>query len=247
MLALGIGSAAAAATIDVSYFGRGQAAEAKAALDAFQAGTDGTIGPKRQLKSATIENFKGFAAWNGAAGAADPTTSVGAFAALGGHGKGGTAVNGGTALQVRNYFPENWGRFDVGAADGNWLDSNDTLGMRWDVATGGKFNALAFLLTDVADVGAKFTIKVGDTLYSQVIGAGGKLANGSIHFVRILLPETIENLVVELRNDRLNDGFGIAGATVQHIAPVPLPPAVLLLASGAVALFGVSRRRRAAA
>lgn len=245
VLALGLGSAAAAATIDVSYFDRSQVAEARAALDAFQAGAE--LGPKQKIVSGRSEGFGKLDAWNGATGAVDPKTGIGDFTSLGGIGHGGSAVNGGTSLQVRNNDPWVWGRYNTSGVDGNWLDSNDTLGMRWDVATGGKFNALAFLLTDVADVGAKFTIKVGDTLYSQVIGAGGKLANGSIQLVRILLPERVDNLVVELRNDRLNDGFGIDGATVQNIAPVPLPPAVLLLASGAAALFGVSRRRRAAA
>ena len=247
VLALGIGSAAAAATIDVSYFDRSQIDAARAALDAVQAGTDGSVGAKQRIVSGRSEGFGKLAAWDGASGATDPSTRVGTFTSLGGVGTGGTAVNGGTSLQVRNYMPEVWGRFNTSGVDGNWLDSNDTLGMRWDVATGEKFNALAFLLTDVADVGAKFTIKVGETLYSQVIGAGGRLANGSIQLVRILLPESVESLVVELRNDRRNDGFGIDGATVQRIAPVPLPPAALLLASGAAALFGVSRRRRAAA
>jgi hypothetical protein len=247
VLTLGLGSAAAAATIDVSYFGRNDAVAAKAALDAFQAGTDGMIGPKQQMKSGRSEGFEKLDAWNGSTGAANPMTKVGSFASLGGIGSGGSAVNGGKALQVRSDDPWVWGRYNTSGVDGNWLDSNDTLGMRWDVAVGEKFNALAFLLTDAADVGATFTIKVGDTLFSQVIGASGRLANGSIQLVRILLPEAVASLAIELRNDRLNDGFGIDGATVARVAPVPLPPAALLLFSGAAALFGVSRRRRAAA
>ena len=58
----------------------------------------------------------------------------------------------------------------------------------------GKFNALAFFVLDAADVGGKFSIKVGDTLYSDLAGAGGKLANGNIHFVRILLSEAVDSL-----------------------------------------------------
>ena len=41
------------------------------------------------------------------------------------------------------------------AIGGNWLDSNDTHGMRWDIAGLGKFNTLSFFLIDAADVGAQ--------------------------------------------------------------------------------------------
>ena len=47
-------------------------------------------------------------------------------------------------------------------------------------------------MLDAADVGGKFSIKVGDTLFSDIAGAGGKLANGNIHFVKILLSEAVE-------------------------------------------------------
>ena len=90
------------------------------------------------------------------------------------------------------------------------------------------------------------TIKAGDTLFSQTIGAAGRLANASIQLVRILLPETVSSLAIELRNNRLNDGFGIHGATVARVAPVPVPPAALLLVSGAMGLVALRRRRRAA-
>jgi hypothetical protein len=246
VLAFGLGSAAGAATLSVSHFDRGEHAAAQAALAAFQAGTDGSVGPGRAMAAVRSETFEGFQAWDGASGAADPATAVGRFTSLGGIGTGGSAVNGGSGLQVRSDDPWVWGRFNTSGVDGNWLDSNDTRGMRWDVAGLPRFNALAFLLTDVADVGAILSITVGDQLFSQAIGAAGRLANGSIQLVRILLPETVTGLTVELANDRLNDGFGIDGATVAHVAPVPVPPAALLLLSGAAALAGLRRRRRAA-
>ena len=40
-------------------------------------------------------------------------------------------------------------------------------------------------------------------------------------------------------HDRANDGFGIDGAAV-GLAPVPLPPAVLLLGAGVAALAGLA-------
>ena len=105
----------------------------------------------------------------------------------------------------------------------------------------GKFNSLSFFLIDAADVGAS-SIKVGETLFSQVLGAGGRTLNGNIQLVTILLPQAVSHLTVELINNRLNDGFGIDGASIAKVAPVPLPPAAALLGTGLLAL-GLLRRR----
>jgi hypothetical protein len=115
--------------------------------------------------------------------------------------------------------------------------------MRWDIEGVGKFNALAFFVLDAADVGGRFSIKVGDTLYSD-LAAGGRLGNGNVHFVRILLPEAVDSLTVALMHDRTNDGFGIDGVTVANVAPVPLPPAAALLLPGLLALGALRRRAR---
>ena len=89
-------------------------------------------------------------------------------------------------------------------------------------------------------------MKVGDTLYSTLLGGDGKLANGNIQLVTILLDKAVSNLTVEMFHDRTNDGFGIDGATAMRIAPVPVPPAAALILSGLAAL-GFLRRRRGAA
>ena len=145
-----------------------------------------------------------------------------------------------------------WGRYDTddlpaAPLDNHWLDSNDTHGMRWEIDGVGAFNALAFFIADAADVGAKFSIKVGDTLFSDILGANGRTANGNINFVRILLPQSVTSLTVELSHDILNDGFGIDGAMVAEVAPIPVPLSAVLLATGLAALAGLRRRRPAPA
>ena len=142
---------------------------------------------------------------------------MGSFTSFGEAGSGHSVVGDGAKLQVRNDSEHALGplRHRGGAPlGGNWLDSNDNLGMRWDVGGVGSSTALAFFVLDAADVGGKFSIKVGDTLFSDLAGAGGKLANGNIQFVRILLSEAVDHLTVELMHDRTNDGFGIDGAAV---------------------------------
>jgi len=235
----GLASVASAATLDITYFDRSQAGAAQAALDAFRSG--------KSVTASKTETFEGLRAWDGARGAANPNTRVGKFTSLGGHGTGRSSVNGGTKLQVRNDDPWVWGRYNTSGVDGNWLDSNDTHGMRWQAEGLGKFNAIAFLLTDAADVGAKLSITADGETFAHRIGAQGRLANGSIQFVRILLPKAVDKLTVELRNNKLNDGFGIDNATIANVAPVPLPPAALLMLSGAAGLAALRRRRGRAA
>lgn len=240
-LTVGIGAGAQAATVNLTSFGRSDLAGAQQARGDFL--------DSHTIKNLRAETFEGKAAWDGSHGTTNPqNTKVGSFTSLGGLGSGASKINDGAGLEVRGDNDMNWGRFNADKLDndligGKWLDSNDTLGMKWDISGLGKFNTLAFFLIDAADVGGKFSIKVGQSLFSQVLGGDGLTKNGNIQLVTILLPEAVSHLTVELFHDRLNDGFGVDGATIANVAPVPVPPAAALLVSGLFAL-GVARRRR---
>lgn len=238
----GLTAGANAATVNLTSFDRSNLAGAQQAREDFLA--DHTV------SNLHAETFEDKASWNGVSGTTNPSnTKVGSFTTLGGIGSGLSRINGGAGLEVRGDNDMSWGRFNADrlASDligGKWLDSNDTLGMRWDIGGVGAFNAISFFLIDAADVGGKFSIRVGDSLFSQILGADTRTANGNIQLVTILLPETVTGLSIALFNDRLNDGFGIDGATVANLAPIPLPPGAALLLTGALALGALRRRRR---
>ena len=228
-------------TLQIDRFDRPALAAAQAAKDDFLAA--------HRVRNFHAEGFEGYQAWNGAHGTSDPqNTAVGAFSAIGVHGTGGSVVNDGLSTEVRDDNGMRWGRYntDSGLLGGQWLDSNDNQGMKWDISGVGSFNSVAFFVVDAADVGGRFTIKVGDTRFTD-LASGQRLANGNIHFVRIALDAAVDQLTVKLKHHRSNDGFGIDGAMVADITPVPLPPAALLLIGGLAALGGLRRRRAATA
>ena len=236
----------ATATLQVGAFTRASALSAKAAKALFQAPYGS------QIRS---EGFDGYATWNGSPGQTDlGATAVGSFTRIGDAGSGHSVVGDGARLQVRGDNDMAWGRYDTDLPiGGHWLDSNDNTGIEWTISGLGAFNALSFFVLDAADVGGRFAIRVGDTLF-DVAGGDGRRENGNILFVRILLDGLVDQLSVQMMHDRTNDGFGIDGATVARVpppAPVPLPAAAPLLGAGLgglglAALVGRRRHRRAA-
>ena len=236
-------SAASAVSLDMVRYNRANALKAQAELTSFLA--THTVTNKR------VETFDTYKAWNGKSGTINPRhTQVGGFTPQGTTGSGKSSVNGGSALQVRHDNSMRWGRYNSNTpakniVGNNWLDSNDNKSMRWRVRGDGKFNTIAFLVTDIADAGGKFSIKVGNTVFSD-LSKGQRLKNGNIHFVLITLDEAVNSISIRLRHDKANDGFGIDTAMVANVAPVPLPPAAALLVSGVATIGGLRYRRRRA-
>ena len=243
--ALATGTAAGAATVDVDLdyvpFTRGKLAQAQAARADFRASLAGA--------NIRAEGFRGYQPWGVGKGTQNlRNTKVGSFTPFGKTGSGDAVVGNGSKLQVRNDNRMRWGRYNLdgngGPKPGNWLDSNDNQGIKWRIGGVGEFDSIGFFLSDVADVGGKFSIKVGDTVYRDLAN-GAKLKNGNIYFVRILLSEAVDKLTIKFSHNINDDGFGIDGAVLGSAAPVPVPPAAALILTGLLGLFGL--RRRAAA
>jgi hypothetical protein len=240
--ALVAASSAGAVSLEMSKYGRKNAANAQVQMSNYLA--------LHNVSNLRMETFDTYDAWNGTSGSANPqNTNVGSFKAKGTGGSGRASINGGTKLQVRNDNAMRWGRYNSNTPSknivgSNWLDSNDNQKMVWKVKSDQKFNTIGFQLTDIADAGGKFSIKVGNTVYDDRT-YGKKLKNGTVHFVLITLDELVNSAKVVLQHDRANDGFGIDTAMVANVAPVPIPPAAALLLTG-IAGIGTLRLRRKA-
>ena len=206
---------------------------------------------------AVIEDFEGFAAWNGITGTPAPlATRVGSIhgeSAL--PGSGGSAVAGGINPAIRAmsdpgaHGPNTrWGRQNATAGGSNWLDSNDLERMIWEAGGPdlGRFNALTFILTDVGDIrGTDFTILAEAPGMEAARVHIAPQANGTVNLVRVLFDHAVTAATVTLVSAR-NDGFGIDDLAVSRVAAVPLPPAAALLLGGLAALGALRRRRRSA-
>jgi hypothetical protein len=243
--ALVMAAPAGAVSLEMTKFSREHAASAQTKMSDFLS--------SHKVSNLKVETFEGQKAWNGKSGSANPQdTKVGSFKAAGKRGSGRSTISTGHKLQVRNDNSMKWGRYNSktpakNIVGNNWLDSNDNQRIAWTVKGDGKFNTVGLYLTDIADAGGKFSIKVGKTVFSDLAGSTRRLKSGTVHFVLITLDELVDSVRISLGHDRRNDGFGIDGAMVANVAPVPLPPAAALLLTGVVAIGGLRYRRKAVA
>lgn len=173
-------------------------------------------------------------------------TSVGTFKGLG-SGSGASQVAPTSGIVVRTSSPPPFGRFNVTPGGANWLDSNDFSGIFWTVMTppGTSLTRLAFLLTDVDDVGpVLFKIVANGTSLTQTTvnrPAPANLGNNALILVTMLFSAPTDDVTIELINGS-GDGFGIDGI---RMAAVPLPAGGLLLLAGLGGLALLRRSRRA--
>ena len=191
--------------------------------------------------------------------AASLSTSVGSFTTLGGKGTGTTAIgvadadNGfdasrtdadrGLNLSIRQNTDndDNGGRQNTSGGLGHvtYLDSNDTLGMKWTASLGGTaFDRLVFTLTDPTDQGKTLTISAAGHTGSFTIAP--PKSNGSIFNVLVAFSSTVTSAELSLAKSGVNDGFSIDNAT---IGAVPLPAAAWLLLAASGGLIAAKRRR----
>ena len=222
-------------------------------MDAARAAWESAAGP-----GALVEDFEGFAPWNGVTGA--PTSLGTAVGTIRGEssrpGSGDSAVAGGLRPEIRAlsdpgaHGPNTrWGRQNATAGGSNWLDSNDLERMVWEAGGPdlGRFDALTFLLTDVGDIrSTDFSIMAEAPGMEAARVHIAPQANGAINLVRVLFDRAVTRATVTLVSAR-NDGFGIDDLAVSRVAAVPLPPAAALLLGGLAALGAMRRRRRPAA
>lgn len=206
------------------------------------------------LTNLVSEDFELLGAQNGegevAPGTALPT-AVGNFTTLGGTGTGGTVtqLSGNTGTNVALRDGNVFGRTNTTPSGAFFLDSNDTFGMVWDVATGSMFDTIVFSLMDASEF-SYLRIMVDGTVTEQ--RTGGRLGNGNTSLVQIGLSEATSSLRIELGNFRsaggpnaTNDGFSIDSISV-GLTPIPVPASLPLLVAGAGAFAFMRRKQRKA-
>ncbi|ETX14828.1 hypothetical protein OCH239_20975 [Roseivivax halodurans JCM 10272] len=126
---------------------------------------------------------------------------------------------------------------------GKALNSNDTLGMVWDVVLPGnkKFTSVVFAIRDAADAGASLAVSVNDgeaTTFS-------KGTNNNRQLWEIVFDKPMSSAQILLANSKTNDAFTIDGAAVM-VSAVPLPATGLMLLGAFGLTAGIARRRKAA-
>lgn len=190
------------------------------------------------------------------------TSAVGSFESIGGTGSGRTITDvndvnfdaSKIAVRTGNVYGRSSTTDDISGNSGalQFLDSNDTMGIDWNVSLGGRsFDTLSFVIGDATDVGATLTITVDgiSQYYSNLDPSNQQL-------VVISFDSLVSSSLVSFTNSTLNDGFSLddivvgrssgGGTLAVPTSVVPLPAGGFLLLTAIGALAASKKRKKAA-
>jgi opacity protein-like surface antigen len=178
-------------------------------------------------------------------------TNVGTFRRVSTTPGSGSSVcgDGGYSVQVKDQsVPNLFGRHNPPTGIGRWVDSNDIERVEWEIDTAAlglkDLTGIEFALIDAfdqrerPDLGASF---FGLSVNGATWSIDSRDDNGEVYWITILFGQPVSNALITF-NTRLNDGWGVANAT---IAPIPAPPAAFLTIGGFAILIALRRRRPA--
>lgn len=176
--------------------------------------------------------------------------SVSDFHRVGDCGAGGSVVNDGCSVVIKNdpNASHASGRFDPPPAD-EWIDSQDIDELIWRVSSPTAFSSVSFALTDAHDqFNSHFTMSYMDEgVWEPVWGIPSKLPNGNLFWLNVDFGEavTTAQFLFSTKVGAGYDGYGISRVELMP-APVPLPASAALLLAGVGGLAAFKRRRKAA-
>lgn len=169
------------------------------------------------------------------------------FDRAGNCGGGGSVVGDGCSAIVKTdpNAPDAFGRFDP--LGNYWIDSQDINELRWTVSSPDAFTSLTFALTDAHDQLNSFFQMFFDDAGSltQIWDIATQQDNANLYWLSVDFG-TARNEATFQFSTKVEpgyDGYGISALSVQSPAPVPAPPAAVLLGSGALVIAGLRRRK----
>lgn len=169
------------------------------------------------------------------------------IAADGNCGGGNSVVpGGGCGVAMRPVEGSNFGRFDPLA--NYWIDSQDIDKLEWTVTSPTAFTSLTFALTDAHDQAESFFHMsfFDNGSWAHLWEIEDRQANGNLYWLTVDFGKAVTEakFLFSTKVGLGYDGYGISSLS---IAPVPLPPAALLLLGSGAMLAGLKRRRKTVA
>lgn len=169
------------------------------------------------------------------------------FERLGNCGGGGSVVGDGCSAIVKTdpAAPDAFGRFDP--LGNYWIDSQDINELKWTVRSPDAFTSMAFALTDAHDQLNSFFVMsfLDGATWTPVWDIATRKDNANLYWLSVDLGEAVNEAVFRFSTKVVPgfDGYGISSLTVSTPAPIPVPPAALLLGTGALAMAGLRRKK----